>query len=86
MVFIRWRVFNFKHGLSKGKLELKTVMERRVCPKIDNKFWLICENQIHAREAEELLLQICVGSSINCWSSSIVVVVLSCVLLIVVIS
>ena len=49
MAFKRWKVFNSKSGLSKVNLVLTVVMKRRMCSSIENKVWLICENQVSVR-------------------------------------
>ena len=66
MEFIRWRVFNSKPGLSKGNLVLTVFMKIRMCSSIDNKVWLIFENQVNAKGA--IFTNIWVGSSINYWT------------------
>ena len=49
MAFVRSRVFNSKAGLSKGNLVMTIFMKRRMCSSIDNKVWLIWENQVNAK-------------------------------------
>ena len=77
IVFIRWMVFNSKTLISKDNLVFTLGLKTRVLSTVDKKIWLFLVD-LWIRSMDEALFIIFrrwVGSSINCWSPWLVVVV-----------